>query len=294
MRKIFACKAGVYYRPLIKFMEKAILRTLIYADIFNYPLKAYEIHKWLIQKQVPLQKIRKKLNKFQEYKGYYFLKNKCQVLKRIRNMEVSKRLFFKAKILTQILKIVPWIKLVGISGGLAMGNACKKDDIDLFIITSKNRLWLSRIISNLLLLPVRRERHSKDIRGKFCLNVFITQDNLAQKKKDLYTAHEILQMKVIWEREGMYGRFLEENEWAFKYLPNWTVGQVKSEKRKVKSEKKDSRIFDILEKLAKWVQLKYMGQPDGFEGIEDGALYFHPQDCRQRVLDEYRLTVLKL
>src|SRR5262245_34090416 len=34
-----------------KHMESAILKTLIYADIFDYPLKAWEIHKWLISKK---------------------------------------------------------------------------------------------------------------------------------------------------------------------------------------------------------------------------------------------------
>ncbi len=263
-------------------MEKAILKTLKYADIFDYPLKSYEIHKWLIKKQVPLQKIQKSLSKFQEYKGYFFLKSKSQVLKRIKNTGVSKGLFLKAKIFTQILKIVPWIKLVGISGGLAMGNAGKIDDIDLFLITSKNRLWLSRMFSNLLLFLVRRKRGAKNVKGKFCLNIFIAEDRLTQKK-DLYTAHEILQMKVIWEREGTYQRFLEENEWVFKYLPNWTTNIRLTEKNNSLIINHQS-LIDLMERLAKWIQLKYMGKPDGFERIEDGALYFHPVDYRTKVL----------
>lgn len=209
-------------------MEKAILKTLIYADVFDYPLKSYEIHKWLISKQSSFQKVQETLNKFKEYKGFYFLKSKNKVLSRIKNRQISKALVLKARIFTQVLRLIPWIKLVGISGGLAMENANKKDDIDLFIITSKNRLWLSRLLSILLLSPVRRTRNAKVVGGKLCLNVFLSEDHLKQERQDLYTAHEVLQMKVLWQKSGIYRRFLEENDWAFKYLPNWKVGQVQN------------------------------------------------------------------
>lgn len=277
--------------------------TLIYADIFDYPLKAYEIHKWLIKKQTLLQSLQKSLDKLkqekkiEEYKTYYFLpKRKQLVIKRIKNAGLSKKLIIKAKIITQILRIIPWIKLVGISGGLAIENACKKDDIDIFVITAKNRLWLVRLFSILLLTPFRRTKNSKDVAGKFCLNIFIDEDNLAQRK-DLYTAHEILQMRVIWEKDGMYRRFLEENEWAFRILPNWTTRQIQSarfaRRAKCKVQNSKDKSLDILENLAKWLQLRIMQKAQGMERISDSALYFHPQDCRQRVLDEYRLTVLK-
>lgn len=278
-------------------MEKAILKTLVYASIFDYPLKAHEVLKWLILKQGSLRQVERGLNKLigkkhvEKYKDYYFLRgSKSQVLKRIKRIQVSKWLMFKARVLSRVLKLIPWVKLVGVSGGLAMENSTKKDDIDLFIITAKDRLWLSRLFAILIftLLTARRGRKTKKVSGKFCLNAFIREDNLKQERKDIYTAHEVLQMKVIWERGGMYSRFLAENEWVFKFLPNWTIG--KSQKSKIKNQKYNSKfkIIDILETIAKWLQLKYMGQPKGMERIEDGALYFHPQDYRNTVLTEYK------
>ncbi len=286
-------------------MKRAILKTLAYADIFDYPLKAYEIHKWIISKRASLQEVQKGLSKLTnegrigKYKDYYFLpKRGKQVLRRIKNAKLSRSLMFRARFLTQILKIIPWIKLVGVSGGLAMENAGKKDDIDLFLITSRNRLWLSRLFATLVLtlLTVRRSRKTKSVSGKFCLNIFLTEDDLKQQRKDLYTAHEILQMKPLWQRDGIYKNFLEKNDWAFKHLPNWVgvPGSALGRERhalKGKTGRKGNSpnaFADMLEILAKKMQLWYMKAPEGMERIWDGALYFHPQDYNPKILKEYK------
>lgn len=289
-------------------MEKAILKTLIYANIFDYPLKGYEVHKWLISRKDSFQKVQKGLDKLFTKKkigkesDYYFLKGKNTLrLKRIRNAKFSKSLLIKANIVSNVLRLVPWIKLVGISGGLAMENAHKKDDVDLFIVTAKGRLWLSRFLAVLLLtvLNVRRARETKNVCGKFCLNLFISEDDLEQDKKDLYTAHEVLQMKPLWQRNGMYKKFLEENGWAFRYLPNWTgTTGGKSITDTTRTKPRDTRdtctLCDALEKLARWFQLKYMGQPSGLERIQSGALYFHPLDYRTQILKKYKLKLQTL
>lgn len=212
-------------------MEKAILKTLIYADIFDYPLKAWEIHKWLIGKKGTLHQVEKALKRkrlesgIKNQEGYYFLKNrKGLVKKRLDKERSSNKLFKRAVWVGNILRVIPWIKLIGVSGNLAMKNSTRKDDIDFFIITQSKRLWISRLLVLLVLgfLGKRRSREDKEVGGKVCVNLLLEEDQLIQKKKDLYTAHEVLQMRVLWQRENIYSKFLEENEWVFKFLPNWT------------------------------------------------------------------------
>lgn len=272
-------------------MEKAILKTLIYANFFDYPMKAYEIHKWLIGKQATLFQVEKglerliKKRKVQQFKDFYFLKKQQNlVLKRERRENQSKKYLRKAKIFTQILKIIPWIKLVGISGGLAVDNCSKKDDIDLFLITDANRIWLSRIFAIVIFefLRVRRKVKMKPtkVSGKFCFNTILDEDHLIQSFKDLYTAHEVLQMKLLWTRGGIYTKFLSDNNWAFEHLPNWT-SKVKYSKAK---KDKGFRIIDLMEIFARWLQLKIMKKTIGLERIEDGGLYFHPSDVRAKIL----------
>ncbi len=296
-------------------MEKAILKTLIYADIFDYPLRVYEIHKWLIGRKTTLRQVERALKslskklKVKSKKGYYFLPKKDGLVgKRERGEEQSRSYLGKAKILVTILKIIPWIKLVGISGGLAMGNAKKSDDIDLFIITSKSRLWLSRFFAlSLLSLTGQRRRVSdtgRKIAGKLCLNILVEEEKLAQKNRDIYIAHEVLQMKVLWERNGIYGKYLMDNEWVFRFLPNWITDtmSLRGAKRRSNLLNHSSSNKQIatsafgglamtMELLAKWIQLKIMEKPRGMERIEDGALYFHPNDIRPKILAKYKKRV---
>ncbi|MBI2022238.1 hypothetical protein HYS97_00075 [Candidatus Daviesbacteria bacterium] len=289
-------------------IEKAILQTLIYADIFDFPLKAWEIHKWLIGKKASLRQIEKALRrqslefKVKIQKGYYFLKGRENLVsKRLKRKRQSQIYFNQAKLISQTFKLIPWVKLVGISGSLAMENSTKKDDIDLFIITQKNRLFLSR----LLLLGLteitgkRRKKNEKPNKtsGKICINTLLEEENLGQKNKNIYLAHEILQMKVLWQKDRIYQKFLEENNWVFKYLPNWISG-MNNEARSIKNGKKQTnhnlvfiildKILDFLENLAKNFQLKYIGSPKGDEKILNNALFFHPIDHGKEILKEYQ------
>src|SRR3989344_7552776 len=209
-------------------MEKGVLKTLIYASLFNFPLTIFEIHKWLIREKVKLRQVERVLRKLSQESrvkseaGYYFLQgDKGQIKKRRKNKKYAKKYLQKANIAANILRIIPWVKLVGISGGLAMGNVSKKDDIDLFIITEKNRIWLSRFFAIFILHIFRRKvsDSKREVSGKICLNLLLDTDNLVQKNQDIYTAHEVLQMKVCWERDDIYHKFLSSNEWVFKFLP---------------------------------------------------------------------------
>ncbi len=291
-------------------MEKAILKTLIYADIFDYPLKINEIHKWLIGKKVTIRQIEKAIGKLVQsakckvQSGYYFLPRKNGLVAERRRREKQSATYLrKARILSQILKIIPWIKLVGISGGLALHNASKKDDIDLFIITNKNRLWISRllVLGLLSLIGQRRKvgEKGREIAGKLCLNILLEEDRLEQENKDIFVAHELLQMWPLWQRGGIYSKYLEDNSWAFQFLPNWTTNVSSPRRRGSNSERNSFNWIPAfagmtLEKMAKWWQLKIMQKPIGLERIEEGALYFHPEDCRLKVLTEYRLRVKSL
>lgn len=283
-------------------MEKAILKTLTYADIFDYPLTLREIYKWLINKKATLQQIEKKLPQ----QKYYYLPGREGLVKIRKQKEKQSKVYLrKAKVICQLLKVIPWIKLVGISGGLAMENAGVKDDIDLFIITGKNRLWISRLLALGLLSLTFQRRKVNDpggkIAGKLCINTLLEEDRLEQKNKDIYLAHEVLQMKVLWQRDGIYSKYLENNSWVFKFLPNWTT-QVKSEiprlrsgqEFKVQSDNAKFKSFNFLEKLVKKFQLQIMQEPKGMERIEDGALYFHPQDVREKILALYKQKLARL
>lgn len=291
-------------------MEKAILKTLIYADIFDYPLTLFEIHKWLIGKKATLRQVEFAIGglvqseKCKVKSGYFLLpKREGLVSKRKRREKQSAVYLKKVRLIVRLLKTIPWVKLVGISGGLAMENAEKSDDIDLFLVTAKNRLWISRLLTLAILAMTGQRRTVKDSKrqaaGKLCPNIFVEEDQLSQMSQDLYLAHEILQMQLLWQRDNVYGKYLEENDWAFEFLPNW-VGSLSSRRRSGSTSEREldnwipASAGMTMEKLAKWLQLKLMSQPKGMERILNGAVYFHPDDYRLKVLSEYQRKIRKI
>lgn len=284
-------------------MEKAILKTINYADIFDSPLTIWEIHKWLIGTKATLRQVEKALNKLvkqsriRNKRDYFFLASRNRIVSmRLENKKKSKGYFIQAQIIASFFKLIPWVKLVGVSGGLAMENPGKDGDIDLFVIASKNRLWLSRLLM-LIFLSLTTLRRSvsddhKSAEGKFCLNMILEEDRLEQQRKDLFTAHEVLQMKLLWQRDNMYSKFLESNSWAFKFLPNW-IGS-RNVQHKMRNVKKCSEKVNFIENLAKKFQLWYMSKPKGDERILDGAVYFHPHDYGLEVLSRFKSQLVKV
>lgn len=287
-------------------MEKAILKTLSYYDVFNFPLKAWEIHKYLIGKSSDLKQTEKALKslikkqKIKKQKDYYFLSNRNGLVKsRLEREAVSKSHLKTAKFIAALFKLIPTVKLVGISGSLSMMGSSRVDDIDLFIITSKNRIWVSRLFLIILtsLTGLRRKRHEKILsaNGKICINLILEEGSLEQNKKNIYLAHEVLQMRLLWQKDQIYSQFLHANSWAFKYLPNWRTSVLEDKKLSRKNSKGHPRnsFIDFLENKSKSFQLKIMGSPDNLERIENHALYFHPEDKGVKILEDYKKRLKK-
>lgn len=290
-------------------MEKAVLKTLIYADIFDYPLTIFEIHKWLIGKKVHLRDIEKVLKrkslqqKVTKKDDYFFLSSrKGLVKKRVEAEKHSKNLMLQAKIIANLFRLIPYIKLVGISGSLSVSNARRGDDIDFFIVTGKDRLWICRILILGILELIGKRRKKEDrksqVSGKACVNLILEEDQLEQKYKDLYTAHEVLQMKVLWDRDNTYSKFLDANSWVFEKIPNFTVPSLNSPIPEsllplvnyLEKELSDfaPQIVDFIEDMVKDYQLKKMGRVEGGERIEESVLYFHPEDKRKITMDKFK------
>lgn len=214
----------------MKPLPKAVLCTLAYADIFDYPLKEKEIWRFLIstkkESPVSVKKTLLKLPQVSQKEDYFFLRaRKDLVALRRKRARLGKKKLKIASKMASWLKLVPFIKLVALTGALAMENSQKDDDIDFLIITSKNRLWLTRLLTVLLieLVGSRRRPGDKKFEDKVCLNMFLAESHLAlpKKERDLFSAHEVCQMKLLWEKDNTYQKFLKANQWVRRYLPNW-------------------------------------------------------------------------
>jgi hypothetical protein len=168
--------------------------------------------------------------------------------------------------------------MIGITGALAMGNASEESDIDLLLITKKGALWTTRLITLFLLalFGIKTRRYgNREEKDKLCLNVWLDEGSLIWGKKDrnIYTAHEICQIKPLFDKENTFERFLFANKWIEEYWPN----ALKT--RKVKSKPSSMNwLLAFIEPLARTFQFWYMRSKVTREVVEKGKALFHPTD----------------
>lgn len=274
-------------------LDKAIMATLVYHDLFNYPLTQEEIHKYLIGKKSSPPQVEKELTKLKsaarigERQNYFFLKNRKSLTRiRAQRAKYSQKKLKKAAFFAGILKAIPTIRLIAVSGALAMQNSHKNDDIDLVIICERNTLWTTRFLANLLLMPFKRYPKSSLVSDRACLNIFIDESDIKVTPQNIYTAHEICQMKPIWGLRETYSRFIGVNKWIYQYLPNWTPETKYSSSRLNMPLIPAS--WTLTEKLFKKLQLSYMRSKITTERIGEHQLFFHPKDIESWVLGEYQ------
>src|SRR3989344_3288838 len=120
-------------------LKRAVISTLIYSDIFNYPLKLTEIKHFLIGYRLPIKnwqmnisKIIKSISQVSEKKGYYFLSRRKKIIsERVKKNILSQKKISYAEKIARLLFYIPTVKLIAVTGNLALMAADKNDDIDL-------------------------------------------------------------------------------------------------------------------------------------------------------------------
>ncbi len=266
-----------------EFLGKSETASILYHDIFDYPLNAKEIIKWRVGKRglSLFKKTQEVINK----DGLYFLKGKENLLyKKALRERASDRKIEIAKKNASALAKLPTIKGVFITGALAMNNAEEESDIDLMIITKKNHLWLTRLFAYLVLRVINsavRKPNDKNQKDKLCLNIWLDESALSWGKKDrnIYSAHEIAQVNPIVDKENIYQRFLQKNKWILDYWPNSV--RIEDIKDKIKGNVK---INNLLERICFWIQYKYMAKRITREKIGLHKAIFHPRNWGEVVL----------
>jgi len=206
----------------ISLLEKSIIKTLAYYDVFNYPLTLEEIYFCLDTNSVPKEKLQSKINSLSNKniiykKNDYFLLNPDynSISKRV---EGNKRAEKKMKIANRFSKMIsffPFIRAVFLSGSISKGFMDKEADIDYFIITKKNRLWLARF-----LLVLFKKIFLLNSYKFFCINYFISEDNLEIEEKNIYTATELVTLIPTYG-SNLYNDFYSANSWLKTYYPNY-------------------------------------------------------------------------
>lgn len=204
-------------------IESAILQTITYVDVFDYPLTSAEVHRYLTGISASAEKVKHSLENghlvpgsLEQRDGYYFLPGRAAIVEtRHRREALSKEMWPVAQHYGRLLSALPFVRMVAITGSLAVNNVEPPADIDYLIVTEHGRLWSCRAWSILLVrLAARRGIH-------LCPNYFLSERFLGFEEQNLYTAHELTQMVPI-SGFSVYRQMRELNRWTADFLPNAT------------------------------------------------------------------------
>ncbi|OGH92800.1 MAG: hypothetical protein A2534_02200 [Candidatus Magasanikbacteria bacterium RIFOXYD2_FULL_39_9] len=295
-------------------LRQSILSTLAYFDLSQFPLTKEELFVFLWEPPTVnyadflelLQTDSFVNGNFETKNGYYFLPGRQELVEiRRRRLIISEKKLKIARRALRIIRSVPFLKAVFVCNTVASEQASIDSDIDFFIVTAKNRIWITRLFVTFLLGLFRLRRVKNRVKDKICLSFYVTEEALDLSKfrvidDDVHFAFWINQMLPAYDPDNFYAKFLEANSWTKKYLPNINSSSASSYIFRITNSKLGKIWKSAWEKMwegsygslineeAKKIQISKMkfsgnkidrGDDKGVV-ISDSVLKFHEKDTR--------------
>lgn len=205
----------------IEAIRAGLLLAVAYGDVFDYAMSVEEIQRYLVGARASATDIRHIAEDEANHAGRLSLQGELVCLAgreklfeiRRRRQSSAKGRWPTARTYGRILAGLPFVRMVAVTGSLAMDNLETGGDIDYLVVTAPGRVWLCRAMA---ILVVRWAAQRSE---RLCPNYFLSQDNLESKPYNLYNAHELAHM-VPLNNLDLYARMRASNVWTGWYLPN--------------------------------------------------------------------------
>ncbi|NHM05877.1 nucleotidyltransferase domain-containing protein [Flavobacterium sp. CYK-4] len=196
------------------------LKTILYFSIFKYPLKKEEIHSYtnhidMAQTEAELQSLVADKILMQVDDFYVYGSDLDCVPRRLKGNVMAQKAIVIAQRKAALIAKFPFVEAVGISGSLSKGYYDKDSDIDFFVVTRPNKLWICRTF-----LILYKKIFLLNSRKYFCVNYFISSAQLKISEQNRFTATEI---KTLIPLQGdiTFAKFYAENNWVNDYFQSF-------------------------------------------------------------------------
>lgn len=298
-------------------LEKSILKTIAYFDIFQYPLLPLEVYKWLFEptSNYSLHEIIFCLdglvekNILEKKFGFYFFPGQSDEIKtRLNRYYLAEKKFKIALGVISKIKHLPYIRGIMICNNVGYNNAQLQSDIDFFIIIKSKRIWLARLLITIFVSFMMRRRHAKEIANRACLSFYLSEDHLdlhdiAIEPLDVYLIYWLATLAPVLGC-NIYLQLLVQNDWHKKHLPNFYPNLLscrRSQNKKIIKQGQGANFFgDFLENISRLIQRQKMkghinSNHIGTEVvINDSMLKFHENDRRRQYFNSWQSRLKSL
>lgn len=228
------------------------------------------------------------------HSGYYCLKGREKIIQ----LRLSSYLYGygrerRIRRYVGFLKHLPFVRGVALGGSQALGQQTEHSDIDLFIITEQNFLWIARTFVTVYFQILGMRRHGGKIANRFCLNHYLAGPKQLSTGRDLYNAMEYLRLRPLVYPQAT-NVFLTENfSWMNSFMPNkstfWLKAQDQSAVQKWLEKFFAGNFGQWVEsKLAAW-QLKRIRRGE-YVRAETEEIAFHSIDRKRKLLKDFFQT----
>ena len=203
--------------------ELAVLKSVTYAALFDYPLTLAQLQQSLIGVRADADAIAKwwRDSEFLQEtvafeNGLFFPAGRPDLVRtRSRREAVSRDLLERDRQVLRLVAAMPFVRTVALSGSLAHLNAEDSADLDLFVITAPHRVW-SVTVSVLLLSKLLGWRKH------LCLNYVVSEKAMAIAPQDLFSANQIIHLRPLTGHH-VFERFVTSNGFIREFYPNFEL-----------------------------------------------------------------------
>jgi hypothetical protein len=214
--------------------ELAVLQSVIYASLFDYPLTLAQLQASLVGVRADADTIAgwwrasDLLQERVEHRdGWYFPAGRSDlVATRSRREQLSRALLDRDERIVSLVAAMPFVRMVALSGSLAHLNAEGSADLDLFVITAPGRVW-SVTVAVLIASRVMGWRK------RLCLNYVVSERAMAIGPADLFSANQIIHLRPLTGHQ-VFERFVKSNPFVRDFYPNFEIPGSRPEPAKLR------------------------------------------------------------
>ena len=288
-------------QPQMSDLSAAILRAVVYADLFDFPIARTELEQQLPFVTATSDDIERCLRddvslaeRVTRHGDLFFMRGRDELIEhRQRQEQRTDDLIEQHVSVLKVLSHLPWVRMIAFSGGTSRKNSVGHDDIDLFIVTERHRAWS---VYALFVIVARLMR----CREVLCANYLVDVDHLAVPDRgDLFTGHEMMSLVPLVGAKVLE-TLVAKNSWVDELLPNARPRGQADLWRRSRWEGRVRRAAEIglwpvggvLERMARGAfgaRIRHKaraGQGDVL--LRPGILKLHTTDNRARVVDRFR------
>ncbi len=299
-------------------LKKSIYQTIVFYDLFDFPLTAEEILENLYgrTKPVHIKEVKGLLEKMpgvEEIREHFVLDGRGHLIDTRKSRKfISEKFWNRTSFYMQHMMRTPFVKMIAVCNNLSYDNASESSDIDLFIVIKEGRMWTARFILTVLLQFFGVRRYGDKVAGRFCLSFFVTEDatdieHFKLKGEDPYLTYWAKHLAPVFGKDT-YERikkenkdFLKEKGLSFDEHPErHMVVSEKSATRSILEKILGGKLGDAFERLMQKTfkrrtlrRFKSLG-PEANVIVTDRILKFHNNDRREEYREKWENGVKAL